>query len=203
MDEDSASPEQPEGMDRRSLLKRAGLVTGALVWTTPVVQSIAGPAFAGTPHEDPPGNGEPSYVFVFVKCDSGNNYSIKFERVGETSDYVRTCGAGLGQLSGDAARDSYCLSGFNAQYNKLSGYSSACGDITGAGDGTQLVVSVPAGCQIVGWFLHDGTCNGDVTSGNGKCRYPEDPNTTTDPVGPQVPTPVVADDVSFLFDQCV
>ena len=36
----------PEGLDRRTMLKRSAIVGGALVWTTPVVQSLAGPAFA-------------------------------------------------------------------------------------------------------------------------------------------------------------
>ena len=40
--------ETPDGLDRRSLLKRGAVVGGALVWTTPVVQSIASPAFAQT-----------------------------------------------------------------------------------------------------------------------------------------------------------
>lgn len=38
------------GLDRRTVIRRGAILGGALVWTTPVVQSIAGPAFAtGTP----------------------------------------------------------------------------------------------------------------------------------------------------------
>ena len=38
------------GLDRRTLLKRSAVVGGAMVWATPVVQSIASPAFAaGSP----------------------------------------------------------------------------------------------------------------------------------------------------------
>ncbi len=38
------------GLDRRTLLRRSAVVGGALVWATPVVQSIASPAFAaGSP----------------------------------------------------------------------------------------------------------------------------------------------------------
>jgi hypothetical protein len=43
MDQDNAAP---EGVSRRSALKRGAIVGGALVWTTPVVQSLARPAFA-------------------------------------------------------------------------------------------------------------------------------------------------------------
>ncbi len=37
---------EPAGMDRRTLIKRGAVVGGSLVWATPVVQSIARPAFA-------------------------------------------------------------------------------------------------------------------------------------------------------------
>ena len=43
MDEiESAQP----GLGRRQLIKRSAVVGGALVWATPVVQSLAGPAYA-------------------------------------------------------------------------------------------------------------------------------------------------------------
>jgi hypothetical protein len=35
-----------EGLGRRELLKRGAMVGGAVLWTTPVVQSLASPAFA-------------------------------------------------------------------------------------------------------------------------------------------------------------
>jgi len=39
-----------EGLGRRDLLKRGAMVGGALVWTVPAVQTLAGPAFAnGSP----------------------------------------------------------------------------------------------------------------------------------------------------------
>ena len=38
------------GLDRRSVLRRGAVLGGALVWTVPAVQTIAGPAFAaGSP----------------------------------------------------------------------------------------------------------------------------------------------------------
>lgn len=36
----------PVGFDRRTLLKRSAVAGGALVWATPIVQSIGSPAFA-------------------------------------------------------------------------------------------------------------------------------------------------------------
>ena len=72
-------------------------------------------------------------------------------------------------------------------------------DVSGVGTGDALSVTLGSNCQLVGWFLHDGTCNGDVTSGKGQCRWSGDPNTGTDQVGPAVPT---TSGGTFLFDKC-
>jgi hypothetical protein len=37
---------QPAGLSRRSMLKRSAAVGGAIIWATPVVQSLASPAYA-------------------------------------------------------------------------------------------------------------------------------------------------------------
>src|SRR4051812_1710814 len=42
----SMSEVPSDGMNRRDVLKRGAMVGGALVWTAPVVQSLAGPAMA-------------------------------------------------------------------------------------------------------------------------------------------------------------
>lgn len=42
------SEETSEDLGRRDVLKRGALLGGAVVWTTPVVQSLAGPAFAAS-----------------------------------------------------------------------------------------------------------------------------------------------------------
>jgi hypothetical protein len=39
---------QKSGPSRRDMLRRSALVGGAVLWTTPVVQSLASPAFAGS-----------------------------------------------------------------------------------------------------------------------------------------------------------
>lgn len=42
--------EGPGGLDRRTVLRRGAILGGALVWTVPAVQTLAGPAFAaGSP----------------------------------------------------------------------------------------------------------------------------------------------------------
>src|SRR5687767_6787039 len=46
----SSGNDQPGGIDRRSLLRRSAVVSGVVVWTTPVVQTVMSPAFAaGSP----------------------------------------------------------------------------------------------------------------------------------------------------------
>lgn len=47
------------GLDRRSLIKRGAVVGGALVWTTPLVQSITSPAFGATPSGGGGNTGDP------------------------------------------------------------------------------------------------------------------------------------------------
>ena len=60
--------QSPEGLDRRTMLKRGAIVGGALVWTTPIVQSIAAPAFAAT---SPVVQGCVGQKKVAVKFDGG------------------------------------------------------------------------------------------------------------------------------------
>ena len=69
MEDDSMSA-GTGGMDRRQLLKRSAVVGGALVWTTPVVQSIASPAFAQT---SPSTQGCVNARLVAVKFDGSED----------------------------------------------------------------------------------------------------------------------------------
>ncbi len=50
MDHTELEGDGAAGLDRRSVLRRGAVLGGALVWTVPAVQTIAGPAFAaGSP----------------------------------------------------------------------------------------------------------------------------------------------------------
>ena len=67
------------GIDRRSLIKRSAIVGGALVWTTPIVQSLSGTAFAQTAPGSPPpviqgcvGGGSATARY-YLKFDVGSN----------------------------------------------------------------------------------------------------------------------------------
>jgi hypothetical protein len=60
------------GFDRRSLIKRGAIVGGALVWTTPIVQSIATPAFADTSPVTQGCIGGASPKNYFIKFNAGS-----------------------------------------------------------------------------------------------------------------------------------
>lgn len=63
------------GISRRTLLRRGAVVGGALLWTTPIVQSIPHPAFAaGSP---PPDGKAISYVAVVITCADGRTLRAK------------------------------------------------------------------------------------------------------------------------------
>ena len=56
-----------QGITRRDLLKKGAALGGAVVWVTPIVQSVGmGRAFAQTPSPCTPGI---SYIAMNVKCD--------------------------------------------------------------------------------------------------------------------------------------
>lgn len=63
----------PAALDRRSLLKRGALVGGAMVWATPVVQSIGGTALAVTANgSEEPGDVPYHFNLAIGRATSGN-----------------------------------------------------------------------------------------------------------------------------------
>lgn len=71
--------EGPTGISRREALKRGAILGGAVVWATPVVQTVGmSRAFASTP--SPVGGKDISYVGINATRDSdGKSYFIKYE----------------------------------------------------------------------------------------------------------------------------
>ena len=61
MDTPHIDDETNDGVSRRSMIKRGAMLGGALVWATPVVQSIALPAHATG------GEGSPACTFYLVR----------------------------------------------------------------------------------------------------------------------------------------
>jgi hypothetical protein len=65
------------GISRRTLLRRGAIVGGSLLWTTPVVQTLASPGLAtGSQIIDI------SYLAVLIRC-GGRSYRMKWETSGD------------------------------------------------------------------------------------------------------------------------
>lgn len=140
---------EPEGLSRRSLMKRGAIVGGALVWAAPMVQTIARPAFAAT--SPPPVAGGISFVAVIVRCGS-DTYRIKFDR--DTGAIV--CGTSFeagnctDQLQPGGLTEG-CPPGVTVTDNPASGVTFHLGT-----------------CQVVDYIIKQGTCClGPNTADNG------------------------------------
>ncbi len=71
--------EQGQGISRRDLLKKGAALGGAVVWATPVVQTLGmGRAYASTASPPPDGGKDISYIGINVDCD-GNAFFVKWE----------------------------------------------------------------------------------------------------------------------------
>lgn len=191
-----------EGLSRRDMLRRSALVGGTVVWMAPAVQTLAAPAFAAgsTAEENPPG--AISYVIVFFACGS-TYYRVKYSEA--TSGYTAACGEGasVGNVSNDEA-------GFGAgKYNDIvtalgnPTFATGCPDATfsAQADG-DLQIDLGGDCSIVGWLLHDGSCQA-VAGGTTKFRWAGPTpvgEVDAQDSGPSVPTAVGG---TFEFDDCI
>ena len=73
--------ETSQGITRRDLLRRGAVLGGAVVWTTPVVQTLGmGRAFAQT--TSPTGGKDISYLVIAWSCDGGAWRHTKFDENG-------------------------------------------------------------------------------------------------------------------------
>jgi hypothetical protein len=149
-----------DGLDRRQMIKRAALVGGALVWATPVVQSIGGTAFATT--GSPPGGGTGqgiSELTVLINC--GGTYSWAKYTPQTTGGAVTECKANINV--GESATDAVCDAA-EVALKAAGGATATGGCVAGSYNATtgQLCVSAPANCTIVGWSVHDGAVGGST-----------------------------------------
>lgn len=68
-----------QGITRRDLLRRGAVLGGAVVWTTPVVQTLGmGRAFAQTASPVENGGKDVSYAVISWQCD-GSTLKVKWE----------------------------------------------------------------------------------------------------------------------------
>jgi hypothetical protein len=146
--------------DRRRFLKRAGVVAGATVWATPVIQSVASPAFAtGSPSGDCP----PEKLIRFKFDVDG----VKFD----SGDAGGEAGACLADVDGysTAGRSFPNGSGYTSCY--VNGSCRVCVTISISGDKKQATVTVTGGTIK------------DVDIKGGSTRSPNGHCTDGDPMG--------------------
>jgi hypothetical protein len=163
----------PEGgLDRRQMLKRTALVGGTLVWATPVVQSIGGTAFASTVGSPGGGGGQQalSEVTFAIRCGTEGSYTYAWGKylqggTGATAE----CSTDLNIPESNGGNvDPTC----EAAEDKIDGLIPAGATlgtcVTGSVDANgTLCLTVPAGCTLLGWTVHDGFSDG---TGN-HCAY--------------------------------
>jgi hypothetical protein len=159
------------GMDRRQLLRRGALVGGAVVWATPVVQSLSPAAYAaGSPFDDG-GNGAPSWVMVWFKC--GDSYHlVKYGQNASASCVTNTDTASNDVNKPDAVDAKAALAAIFAKYGP---YDASCpaGVVASISADSDLLLNLSnSDCEIVDWFLHDGSCKDD--EGSNKFRWQGD-----------------------------
>lgn len=104
---------EKDGLDRRSLIKRAGIVTaGVAAWSTPSVTSLATKAFAaGSPSPGCPscGIGDDT-CFGQVDCGGGCLCSAKVDGSGCVCATPTFCDNPLCSSDADCPSGTYCLS---------------------------------------------------------------------------------------------
>jgi hypothetical protein len=134
--------ETSQGITRRDLLRRGAVLGGAVVWTTPVVQTLGmGRAFAST--ASPVGDGpDVSYIALVLACDGVSTWYVKWEADGN------------GSFEDDPGSMQECSNTLN-----LAGAQKA--------DGDQWLEVVPQGNNCFTVKLKDGVTEADVC-GTGK-----------------------------------
>ena len=79
MGENTVGEESSQGITRRDLLRRGAVLGGAVVWTTPVVQTLGmGRAFAQTASPVDGGGKDVSYAVISWKCGE-ETLKVKWE----------------------------------------------------------------------------------------------------------------------------
>jgi hypothetical protein len=151
----SARPEA--GISRREMLKRGTVVGGAAVtaWAAPSVTTFGARAFAAEGTEVPSPSGDVSWVMVWFRV--GNTYHlVKYE--GGSSGYSQQCDATRNNVSRDG--DEGFLY-FDAQQHKARKFTrnTACPDgVSVSSVDGRLQLTLAANVEILGWVLHDGSC---------------------------------------------
>jgi hypothetical protein len=134
------------GISRRTLLRRGAVVGGSLVWTVPVVHTLAAPsAAAGTPLDGI------SFVAVLLKCGDVH-YRMKWEVEG-------------GTLVGPETGSSFDIPG-GPQLTDYPNIQSGPAPGTSAGlVGEAVQIGASTDCVLVNYVMKHGPCNVTPSSG--------------------------------------
>lgn len=141
-----------EGMDRRTYLRRAGVVAGATVWATPTVQSLMSPAFAT-------GTG---------RCPEGHFFRFKYD-----------VGTGFNNgIPDPGSQAAQCLPTGYADATPVGSDGSIPGHttkivVTISPDGMSATVTIPPECRIEDLQAKAGSDNADHTDDGNPNNDPE------------------------------
>ena len=148
-DEHETQDQVPEGgLDRRALLRRGAILGGAIVWTTPVVQSLATPAFAGTP--------KPHACMCKVRFQWGAGTGFS-----DSGDGVAT-GAGNACCVADNYLTTTARVGIDGSIPSCTLGGKSLGTVTVSypvdGDRTKAVIGLPLACTLEDGDAKGGSC---------------------------------------------
>lgn len=158
MSDEIDTPDQ-SGLSRRDVIRRGAIVGGALVWTTPVVQSLAGPAFA---------QAEPSRR-VDEDCDE----IFQFKLEGPFTTFSS------GQAP-DCAPTGYDPNGTNfVSGPNIAGVIPNHGTISVVVTGQTATITIPADCTLLDGQAKAGALNGGTLECEDAAPVPGDPGVYT------------------------
>jgi len=127
------------GISRRTLLRRGAVVGGSLIWTVPVVHTLAAPsAAAGTPLDGI------SFVAVVINCD-GLNYRMKWEV--------------NGTLVGPESGSGFSIPGGPQMTQHSDIQAGPAPGATASLVGESVLISAATNCLLVDFVVKHGPCN--------------------------------------------
>lgn len=172
---ESGVPEQVEapGLTRRRLMQR-GAVVGAVVWSTPVIESLTNKAFAST-GSPAPGGFACSYTDVVFTLNGAGPYVVKFSQHASVCADDNTDGMYGSSNVGDPCNGIQYAVNSNNQVTGNGSVIPAAPSGTCAGGAFAVssdghTVTAGAGVSILFVLVHDGSIkNGTVTNGTTFC----------------------------------
>jgi hypothetical protein len=152
------------GLSRRELIKRGAVVggAGALAWAAPSVTTFGAQAFAAEGTDVPVPSGDVSWVMVWFKVGS-IYHLVKYE--GGSSGYSQQCDATRNNVSRDGDEGFLYFDTQQHKARKLTRDTSCPAGVTVSSVDGRLQLTLAANVEILGWVLHDGSCQKPPVAG--------------------------------------